>query len=111
MFDTFERKASISTAWNVAREVSLCRPTCVCPEVRPPLEQSFCVVIVVKNVSWLGLTLVVFLYLVLHRSKIPLALTTKVTHLRSPLFRQQDGVNSVVKRVYLAITAKLVPME
>jgi len=38
-------------------------------------------------------------------------LTTKLTHLRSLLFRQQDGVNSVVRRVYLAITAKLVPTE
>jgi len=45
-----------------------------------------------------------------HRSKIPLVLTTKVTHLRSLLFRQQNRVNGVVRRVYLAITAKLDPM-
>jgi len=32
-----------------------------------------------------------------HGSKIPLVLTTKVTHLRSLLFRQQDGVNCVVR--------------
>jgi len=41
-------------------------------------------------------------YVVLHRSKIPLVLTTKVTDLRGLLFRQQDGVNSVVRRIYLA---------
>jgi len=38
-------------------------------------------------------------------------LTTKVTHLRSLLFRHQNGINSVVRRVYLAITAKLDPTE
>jgi len=31
--------------------------------------------------------------------KIPLVLTTKVTHLRSLLFRQPDGVECVVTRV------------
>jgi len=34
-------------------------------------------------------------------------LTTKVTHLRSLLFRQPDGVKCAVRRVYLAIIAKL----
>jgi len=43
-----------------------------------------------KNVLWKLLAQVVFSYFVLHRSKIPLALATKVTHLRSLLFRQQD---------------------
>jgi len=52
---------------------------------------------------------VFFSYFVLHRSKIPSLLTTKVTHLRSLLFREQDGVNSVVRTYYLEITAKLVP--
>jgi len=51
---------------------------------------------------------VVFSYFVLHRRKMPLVLSTQVTHLRSRLFRQPDGV-SVVRRVYLAITAQLVP--
>jgi len=32
-----------------------------------------------------------------HRSKIPLVLTTKVTHLRSLLSRQPGGVYSVVR--------------
>jgi len=36
--------------------------------------------------------------------------TTKVTHLRSLLFRQQDGINSVFKKTYLEITAKLDPL-
>jgi len=35
----------------------------------------------------------------------------KVTHLRSLLFRQQDGINSAFRKVYLAINAKLVPTE
>jgi len=50
---------------------------------------------------------VVFSYFILHSSKIPLVLTTKVTHLRSLLFTQPDGVNCVVRRVYSAIIAML----
>jgi len=57
----------------------------------------------------LWLAQVVFSYFVLHRSKIRLVLTTKITHLRSLLFREQDGVNNVVRTHYLEITAKLVP--
>jgi len=53
----------------------------------------FCVVIVLKNV--LSLAQVVFSYFVLHSSKIPLVLKTKVTQLRSLLYRQPDGVNCV----------------
>jgi len=34
-------------------------------------------------------------------------LTNKDTHLRSLLFRQSDGVNCVIRRVYLTIIAKL----
>jgi len=41
-------------------------------------------------------------------SKIPLVLTTNVTHLRNLLFKQQDRVNSVVRIIYLENTAKLV---
>jgi len=68
---------------------------------------AFCVVIVVRKCSLLCLAQVVFSYFVLHSSKIPQVLTTKVTHLRSLLFRQPDGVNCVVRKVYLAIIAKL----
>jgi len=50
---------------------------------------------------------VVFSYFVLHSNKIPLVLTTKVKHLRSLLFRQLDGVNSLVRRVYAAVITKL----
>jgi len=64
------------------------------------LINVFYVVIVVKNVLWL-LDQVVFPYAVLHRSKILLVITTEVTHLRSLLFRQPDGVNSVVRRAGL----------
>ena len=49
----------------------------------------------------------VFSYFVLHSNKIPLVLETKVTHLRSLLFRQPDEVYCVVRSVYLAIIAKL----
>jgi len=59
----------------------------------------FCVVIV-KKCRLLCLAQVVFSYFVLHSKKIPLVLTTKVTHSRSLLFRQPDGVNCVVRRVY-----------
>jgi len=72
------------------------------------LSNIFCVVIVMKNVLWLAQA--VSSYFVLHRSKILLVLTTKLTHLRSLLSRQQDVV-SVVRRDCLAITAKLVPTE
>jgi len=64
------------------------------------LINVFCVVIVVKKCRLLCPAHVVFSYFVLHSSKIALMLTTKVTHLRSLLFRQTDGVNCVVRRVY-----------
>jgi len=59
-----------------------------------------------KNLLYLAQ--VVFSYFVLHRtrSKIPLVLTTKVTLLRSLLFRQPDGVNCVVRRVYFGACPK-----
>jgi len=53
----------------------------------------------------LWLAEVVFSYFVLYSSKIPLVPATKVTPLCSLLFRQPDGVNCVVRRVYLAIIA------
>jgi len=85
-------------------------PSCIRPEVRLPFDQNiFCVVIVVKKCIMLAQ--VVFSHFVLHRSKISVVLTTKVTHFRILLFRQQRGINSVVRRVYLAITAKHVPTE
>jgi len=49
------------------------------------LINIFCVVIVEKNV--LCLAQVVFSYFVVHSNKIYLVPTTKVTHLRSLLFR------------------------
>ena len=45
------------------------------------------------------------------QKQMPLVLKTKVTHFFNLLFRQQDGVNKVVRRIYLAITAKLVQTE
>ena len=62
-------------------------PSCIRPEVRLPLHQRvLCSDCFKKNV--LCLAQVVFSYFVLHRhnrSKIPLVITTKVTHLRSLL--------------------------
>jgi len=78
-------------------------PTCLVVYVRKSdfhLIDVFCVVIVVKQCRLLCLAQVVFSYFVLHSSKIPLVLTTKVTHMRRLLFRQPDGVNCVVRRVY-----------
>ena len=56
------------------------------------LINVFCVVIVIKKCRLLCLAQEVFSCFVRHSSKIPLVLTTKVTHLRSLLFRQPDGV-------------------
>jgi len=86
------------------------QPTCLVIYVQKldfHLINMLCVVIVTKNVGLLCLVHVVFSYFVLHSSRTPLVLATKVTHLRSLLFRQPDGVNCVVRRVYSAIIAKL----
>jgi len=93
-----------------ARSVHLFGPayntSCIRPEVRLPLDQRvLCSDCCKKNL--LCLARVVLSYFVLHSSKIPLVLMTKVTHLCSLLFRQSDGVNCEVRRVYLAIIAKL----
>jgi len=81
-------------------------PSCIRPEVRLPLDQRvLCKNCCKKNV--LGLAQVIFSYFVRHSSKIPYVLMPKVMHLRSLLFRQLDGVNCIVRRVYLEIIAKL----
>jgi len=56
------------------------------------LINVFCEAIVVKKCSLLCLVQVVFSYFVLDSSRIPLVLTTKVTHLHSLLFRKPDGL-------------------
>jgi len=63
-------------------------PSCIRPEVRLPFYQHVLCSDCCKNVLWL--TQVLFSYFVLHRSKIPLVLTTKLTHLRSLLFNSQS---------------------
>jgi len=84
-------------------------PSCIRPEVRlTPYQRILCGDCWETNVLWLAQ---VVSHFVLHRSKIPLVLATKVTRLRRLLFRLQNGVNSVVRRVHLAITAKLDPTE
>jgi len=65
------------------------------------LINVFCVVIVVKNCRLLCLAHVLFSYFVLDSSKIPLVLMIKVTHLHSLLFKQLDGVDCAVRRVYV----------
>jgi len=79
-------------------------PSCVVKKSDFYLINVFCVVIVVKKYRLLCLAQVVFPYFALHCSKIPLVLTTKITHLRSLLFRQPDGVNCVVRRDYSAVS-------
>ena len=74
--------------------------SCIRPEVRFPLDQCILCSDCCKKCKLLCLVQVVFSYFVLYSSKIPLVLTIKVTHLRSLLFRQPDGVNFVVRRVY-----------
>jgi len=66
------------------------------------LINVFCVVIVIKPLGYGTMPNqgIVFSYFVLHSSKIPLVLTTKVTHLRSLLFTQPDGVNCVGRIIY-----------
>jgi len=69
-------------------------PTCIVVYVQKSdfhMINVFCVVIVVKKCRLLCLAQVVFCF-VLHSSKISLVLTTKVTHLRTLLFKQPDGV-------------------
>jgi len=87
--------------------ICLALPTCLVVYVQKSdfyLINLFCVVIVVKNVRCLAQ--VVFSYFVLHSSKTSLVLTNIVIHLRSLLFRQQDGVNCVVRREYLGSCPK-----
>ena len=62
----------------------------------------FCVVIVVTKCT--SLAHAIFSYFVLQSSKTLLVLTAKLTHLRSLLLREPDGVNCVVRRIYLATT-------
>jgi len=82
-------------------------PRCICSEVRLPPDQRVLCSDCCKKCRLLCLAQVVLSYFVVCSSKIPLVLTTKVTHLRSLLFRQPDGVHCVVRRVYLAVIAKL----
>jgi len=78
-------------------------PTCLVVYVQKSdfhLINVFCAVIVLKKRKLPYLAQVVFSYFVLHSNKIPLVLTTKVTYLRSLLFRQPDGVNCVVRSLF-----------
>jgi len=89
-------------------------PTCLVVYIQKSdfhLINVFCAVIVVKKCTMSSPGEVVFCYSVLHSSKIPLVLTAKVTHLRCLQLRQPDGVNCVVRRVYLAVTVKLPETE
>ena len=84
-------------------------PTCLVAYLRKSdfhWSTYFYVVIVVKKWKLLCLAQVVFSYFVLHSSKIPLVVTTKVTHLCSLLFRQPDGIDCVVRRIYFGGCAK-----
>jgi len=74
-------------------------PSCIRPEVSLPLGQHVLCSDCIKKIYCLAQ--VVFSYFVLHSSKIPLVIATaKVTHLRSLLFRQPDGVNCVVRSLF-----------
>ena len=78
-------------------------PTCLVEFVLKSdfhLNNVLCSVVVLKKRKLLCLAQVVFSYFVLHSNKIPLVLTTKITHLSSLLFRQPDGVNCVVRSYF-----------
>ena len=86
--------------------IYLALPTCLVVYVQKSdfhLINVFCVVIV-KKCRLLCLAQVDFSYFVLHSSKIPLVLTTKVTHFRSLLLRQRDGVNCVVRGLFWGVS-------
>jgi len=76
-------------------------------EVRLPLDQFILRSDCCEKMYYDYPAQVVFSYFALQRSKLPLVLTTKVTHLRSLLFRQQNGINCVV-RTCSQITATFV---
>ena len=85
-------------------------PTCLVVYVQKSdfyLINVFCVVIDVKKCKLLCLAQVVFSCFVLHSSKIPLVLTTKRAHLHSLFFRQLNGVNCVIRRVYFGLSSQL----
>jgi len=82
-------------------------PTCLIVYVQKSdfhLINLFCVVFVVKQRKLLILVQVILSYFLLHSNKIPLVFTTKVTHLGSLLFRQPDGVNSVVRSLFCGVS-------
>jgi len=64
------------------------------------LINVLCAGIVLKKRKLLCLAQVVFSYYVLHSNKIPLVVTTKVTHLGSLLCRQPDRVNCVGRSLF-----------
>jgi len=82
-------------------------PTCLVVYVQKSdfhLIKVSCVVIVVKKCRLPCLAQVVFSYFVQHSSKIPLVLTTKVTHLCILLFRQPNRVNCVVRCLFCGVS-------
>jgi len=70
--------------------------SCIRLEVRFPFDQRILCSDCCKKCRLPCLAQVVFSHFVLHSSKIPLMLTTKVALLRNLLFIQLDGVNCVV---------------
>jgi len=65
---------------NCIKSGSVYMPSCMRPEIRLPLDQRVLCSDCCKKCGLLGLAQVIFSYFVLHSSKIPLVLTTKVTH-------------------------------
>jgi len=79
-------------------------PSCIRPEVRFPLDQRILCSNCKKKRKLLCLAQAVFSYFVPDSNKIPLVLTTKVTHLGSLLFRQSDGVNCVARSLFWGVS-------
>ena len=93
------RLAQVLTCFPDNKTYPIIRPSVIFPDefnISPALKIS-----PNPTLSYYRGNTVVFSYFVLHSSKIPFVLTTKVVHLRSLLFRQPDGVNCVVRTVFL----------
>jgi len=103
MYLMLQRKASTYSLHELLNVKLAYMPSCICPEVRLPFVQKvFCVSYCCEKLHYASASCLLAFCSLLYRSKIPLVLTNKVTHLHSLLFRQQDGI-SVVRRVYLTI--------
>jgi len=82
-------------------------PNCIRPKVELLLDQRILFSDFCEKNCFMAVPDSLLLFCTAYRIKIPAALTNKITHLLRLLFRLQAGVDSLVRRVHLTITAKL----